>query len=189
MRLGTLGPESSNHALIARRYVNRHAPASGECVYFDAFERAFAALLDGGITHLLQCTAHASHAECVGRFMHRAYPVDTFIAGSHPLALVVRRDAESPSRIALQAATRHYTDLSDFTHVIELATTSAVAEALLQSDEAAGICAEEVALGAPGTLRVARSLGPALDTWVIYATTALASHSPLWLHDEDGRHA
>ncbi|WP_447927761.1 hypothetical protein [Vreelandella sp. EE27] len=188
MRLGTLGPESSNHALIAQRYLAHHAPA-GQSVYFDTFERAFTALLNDEITHLLQCTAHASHAECVSRTMHRAFPVDTFIAGSHPLALVVRRDVESPARVALQAATRYYTDLSAFAEVRELPTTAAVGQALLEGEEVAGICAEAVALNAPRTLRVARSLGPALDSWVVYATTPLGKDSPLWLHEKDRRGA
>lgn len=189
MRLGTLGPDSSNHGLIARRYLRRHAPRRGQCVYFETFDHAFDALLAGEITHLLQCSAHASHAECVGRTMHRTFPVDAFIAGSHPLALVMRRDAVDSSRIALQAATRHYTDLSDFTTVVEMPTTAAVAQALLEGRETAGICTEQAAEQAPETLRVVRALGPALDTWIVYATTPLTPEAPLWLNDEDGHHA
>ncbi|MFG6665689.1 hypothetical protein ACGK9R_01105 [Halomonas sp. HNIBRBA4712] len=183
MRLATLGPPNSNHALVATRYLARHAPDTGECVYVDDFERAFEALLSGEVSHVLQCTAHASHADCVGRTMHRAFPVDVFVAGSHPLALVERKDARPLRRVAIQPATRYYTDLSAFETIVELPTTSAVGEALLNGEVEAGLCAEAVAERAPHALRVARTLGPALDTWVVYATEKLAPDSPLWLED------
>ncbi|WNL42005.1 hypothetical protein RN347_15470 [Halomonas sp. PAMB 3264] len=189
MRLGTLGPESSNHALIAKRYLTRRASGTGEGVYFEDFERAFEALLAGDISHLLQCTAHSSHADCVGRTMHRAFPVDVFIAGSHPLALIVRRDVQRPSRLALQPATRHYTDLSAFDEIVELPTTSAVADALLAGEVDAGLCAAQVVSQAPQTLRIERALGSALDTWVIYSTTQAPPSSPLRLDEEDGGQA
>lgn len=182
MILGTLGPAGSNHALIAKRYLARHAAEGGECVFFEAFEAAFEALLEGRLTHVLQCTAHFSHADCVGRYMHRAFPVDAMIAGSKPLALLARRDAPmNPTHVALQPATRHYTDLSAFAQIIEAPTTVAVAEGLIDGRYQVGICAEEALAQAPDTLRLVRALGPALDTWVIYATTPLSASSSLVL--------
>lgn len=181
MILGTLGPDGNNHALIARRYIQRRAPQAGRCIFFDTFAGAFEALLNGDVTHVLQCTAHFSHADCVGRYMHRAYPVDTFIAGSHPLALVAQRSITSPRQVAIQPATRHYTDLSRFSEITEAPTTVAVAEGLLAGTFEAGICAEAVIDQAPGQLQRLQPLGPALDTWVVYATTPLPASSPLWL--------
>lgn len=179
--LGTLGPKGSNHALIAQRYLSRHAPQTGRCLFFDQFETAFEALLAGDLTHVLQCTAHFSHADCVGRYMHRAFPVDTFIAGSKPLALLARHDAPQPEHVALQPATRYYTDLSAFKTVIEAPTIVAVANGLMEGHYHAGICAEETLTQAPDTLRLIRSLGPAIDTWIIFATAALDENSPLRL--------
>ncbi|WP_417422530.1 hypothetical protein [Halomonas sp.] len=179
MILGTLGPEGSNHALIAGRYLKRRAAQGSQYIFFDTFEAAFEALLASELTHVLQCTAHFSHADCVGRYMHRAFPVDTFIAGSKPLALLARRDAPEPEHIALQPATRYYTDLSAFKTIIEAPTTVAVANGLIEGHYQAGICAEEALAQVPDTLTLVRSLGPAIDTWVIYATEALNEDSPL----------
>ncbi|RUR29003.1 hypothetical protein [Vreelandella nanhaiensis] len=181
MILGTLGPEGNNHALIAWRYLKRRAPQGGQCVFFDTFEMAFDALLAGELTHVLQCTAHFSHADCVGRYMHRAFPVDAFIAGSKPLALLVRRDTPEPEHVALQPATRYYTDLSAFKTIIEAPTTVDVANGLMEGHYQAGICAEEALAKAPDTLQLMRSLGPAIDTWVIYTTASLDKNSPLHL--------
>ena len=181
MILGTLGPDDSNHALIAQRYLARHAVTHAQLTLFDDFEMAFEALLNGTITHVLQCTAHFSHAGCVGRYMHRAYPVDAVIAASKPLALLARRDIEMPEHVALQPATRFYTDLSKFKAIIEAPTTVAVAQGLLDGRYQAGICAEEALEKAPDTLRLMKSLGAALDTWVVYAITPLQTDSPLIL--------
>ena len=181
MHIATLGPNGNNHELIAWRYLNMRCSGTGRVTLFSHFEEAFQALLAGEVSHVLQCTAHASHSDCVGRYMHRAYPVNTFIAGSKPLALIAQRTIARPAQVALQPATRYYTDLTGYTDIIEAPTTVAVAEGLLAGRFEAGICAEEVLAQAPEKLRLVQSLGPALDTWVMFATTPLPASSPLRL--------
>ncbi|HDZ49279.1 hypothetical protein LCGC14_0185270 [marine sediment metagenome] len=188
MHIATLGPSGNNHELIALRYLNMRCSGEGSITLFTQFEDAFKALINGQVSHVLQCTAHFSHSDCVGRFMHRAYPVDTFIAGSKPLALIAQRALTHPTQIALQPATRYYTDLTGFEEIIEAPTTVAVAEGLLSEQFEAGICAEEVLAQAPEQLRLVQSLGPALDTWVMFATTPLPLSSPLRLDHEDDNH-
>ncbi len=183
MKIATLGPAGSNHELIARRYLERRCADEGSVALFAEFEDAFQALMAGQVSHLLQCTAHATHGDCVGRYMHRAYPVDTFIAGSKPLALIAQRAIARPTQVAVQPATRHYTDLTEY-RIIEAPTTVAVAEGLLAGRFEAGICAEEVMAQAPEQLRLIQSLGPALDTWVIFTTQPLPASSPLRLDAE-----
>nr|WP_284041245.1 hypothetical protein [Halomonas olivaria] len=136
----------------------------------------------GNVSHVLQCTAHFAHSDCVGRYMHRAYPVDTFIAGSKPLALIARKGVHNPRQVAIQPATRYYTDLSRFSDIVEAPTTVAVAEGLLAGIFEAGICAEETVQQAPEALELLRPLGPAMDAWVVYATTPLSTSSPLLLN-------
>lgn len=181
MRIATLGPSGSNHELIAKRYLQMRCSDEGSIELFSQFEDAFQALIAGQVSHLLQCTAHATHSDCVGRYMHRAYPVDTFIAGSKPLALLAQRTIAQPTQVALQPATRYYTDLTGYMEIIEAPTIVAVAEGLLSGHFEAGICAEEVLALAPEQLRMVQSLGPALDTWVMFATTPLPAASPLRL--------
>lgn len=181
MRFATLGPEASNHALVLRRYLERRGPAGAEIQLFEAFPAAFEALLAGRVDRVLQCSAHFSHADCVGRTMHRAFPVDTFVAGSRPLALLARTGGGAPARVGLQPATRYYTDLSTFSEQRDYATIVAVSEALLSGELDAGICAWEALQRNPDQLRLMEDLGPALDVWVLYGTRPLPEDHPLVL--------
>lgn len=183
MRIATLGPSGSNHELIAKRYLKVRYLNEGSVALFTQFEEAFQALITGQVSHVLQCTAHASHSDCVGRYMHRAYPVDTFIAGSKPLALIAQRAIAQPTQVALQPATRYYTDLTAY-NTLDVPTIVAVAEGLLAGRFEAGVCAEEVIAQAPEQLRLIQSLGPALDTWVMFARQPLPTSSPLRLDAE-----
>lgn len=181
MICATLGPQANNHVLILRRYLKARGPVGAEVRLFDDFPAAFAALAAGEVDRVLQCTAHFSHADCVGRYMHRVFPVDTFVAGSHPLALLARRDVTTPSQVALQPATRYYTDLSSFAEQIDVPTTAAVAEGLLAGRFEAGICAQHTVDAHPDRLRLIEALGPALDVWVLYGCQPLPEDSPLVL--------
>lgn len=181
MRLASLGPEESNHALVLRRYLQRRGLVGAEVLLFESFPDAFEALVAGRVERVLQCTAHFSHADCVGRFMHRAFPVDMFVATSRPLALLARVEAEEPVSVGLQPATRHYTDLAAFAEQHERATIVGVAEGLLAGDFDAGICAGEALTKYPDRLRLIKELGPALDVWVLYGTEPLPDDSPLVL--------
>ncbi len=179
MIVATLGPEASNHVLVLRRYLAARGPADAEVRLFDDFPTAFEALLAGEVDRVLQCTAHFSHADCVGRTMHRAFPVDAFVAGSHPLALLSRCDVAVPRQVARQPATRYYTDLSGFAEEVDAPTTVAVAEGLLAGRFEAGICARQAYEAHPDRLRLVEDLGPALDVWVLYGTEPLPDSSPL----------
>ena len=181
MRIATLGPEGSNHALIARRYLERHGSTEDAVLLYEAFHEAFEALMAGEVERVLQCTAHFSHADCVGRYMHRAYPVDTLIAGSRPLALLARAEVDRPRSVGRQPATRFYTDLDGFTEQCDTPTIVAAAEGLLAGRFDAAICALEVLGQHPESLRLVKDLGPALDVWVLYGTTALPDTSSLVL--------
>ncbi|OBX35595.1 hypothetical protein A8U91_04669 [Halomonas elongata] len=105
--------------------------------------------------------------------MHRAFPVDSFIAASRPLAIVARRDRPHPRLLALQPATRHYADLADWPEQREMPTIVAVAEAVLDGEVDAGLMAEEMVEQHADRLRLIRPLGAALDTWVLFG------HRPL----------
>ena len=179
MIFATLGPEGNNHVLVLRRYLEARGPADAEVRLFDEFPAAFAALVAGEVDRVLQCTAHFSHADCIGRYMHRVFPVDAFVAGSHPLALLARREVAEPRQVARQPATRYYTDLSSFEGEVDAPTTVAVAEGLVDGRFEAGICARQVLEQHPGELRLLEDLGPALDVWVLYGTQPLSDQHHL----------
>lgn len=179
MRYATLGPAGSNHELVLKRYLaTHHSDSDRSPVLFDDFFAAFEALLAGRIDRVLQCTAHFIHADCVGRFMHRAFPVDTFIAGSRPLALLGRQQVSHPSSVGLQPATRFYTDLTAFSEQVEMPTIVDVAQGLLSGRFEAGICALETLAHHSHELRLIEDLGPALDTWVVFGTQPLSHDDP-----------
>lgn len=181
MLVATLGPEGSNHALVLHRYLEQRGPAGAEVRLFESFPEAFEALLAGRVDRVMQCTAHFSHADCVGRTMHRAFPVDTFVAGSRPLALLARAGVDVPSRVGLQPATRYYTGLGAFDEQQDYPSIVAVEGALLAGEVDAGICAREALERHPERLRLMEDLGPALDVWVLYGTRALPGGHPLLL--------
>lgn len=179
MIYAALGPAGSNHELVLRRYLaTRQAGNTSRIVLYDDFPGAFEALLAGRVQRVLQCSAHPRHGECVGRYMHRAFPIDVFIAASRPLALLARRDVAFPARVGLQPATRHYCDLSAFAEQVEAATIINVAEGLLGGDFDAGICALETLERHPKELRLLETLGPALDAWVLFGTQPLPNGDP-----------
>ncbi|MFP4264001.1 MAG: hypothetical protein ACLFRS_11635 [Halomonas sp.] len=180
MHFTTLGPAGSNHALVLERYLAARGLAHATIHLVDTFDAAFDALLEGTTDFVLQCTAHPSHGECVGRYMHRAFPVDAFIAGSQPLAVLARREIATPRCIGLQPATRHYTDLSDYAEQIEAPTIVDVAEGLLEGRFEAGVCAREVLEKHPEQLRLVEDLGPALDAWVLFGREKLAEDPAIW---------
>ncbi|MEQ6916087.1 hypothetical protein [Halomonas aquatica] len=182
---GVVGGDQKRHGaghLTGKGYPpRRRGPAEARVQLFDAFPEAFEALVSGHVDRVLQCTAHFSHADCVGRTMHRAFPVDTFVAGSRPLALLRRVKVAEPFSVGLQPATRHYTDLSAFAEQRHYATIVAVAEGLLAGEVDAGICARDTLAHQQGALLLMKDLGPALDVWVLYGTESLPDTSPLVL--------
>lgn len=182
MHFATLGPSGSNHALVLSHYLEARGLDDSRVSLIDDFAEAFAALVDGHYDYLLQVSAHFSHADCVGRFMHRAWPVDTFIAPSRPLALVARRDVAEPRSVLRQPATRHYTNLSDWQE-IDAATTVDALLRLRDGEADAAIVAEEALDEFANELSCLRRLGPALDVWVLYAPRPLADGKSLILPD------
>ncbi len=188
MIYATLGPVGSNHAFVLERYLKRDpeklapvdpADAAVQTLLFSTFREAFEALMAGQVDRVLQCSAHFSHADCVGRYMHRAFPVNVFIAASRPLALLASTSVAEPASVGLQPATRNYTDLTAIAEQIEVDTVVAAADGLLAGRFDAAICARELLERHPSRLRLLKDLGPALDVWVIYATTPPPDTSPL----------
>lgn len=180
MIFATLGPSGSNHELVLGRYLKARGLESSRIRLFDDFTPAFEALIAGELDFILQVTAHPSHGDCVGRYMHRAFIVDTFIAPSKPLAILTRAEIDRPTSLGLQPATRHYADLSSWPEQTEEASIVRVAEGLLNGRYDSGITALEVAEMHPNRFRVDKHLGAALDAWVLFGANRLDDDFALW---------
>ena len=178
MRIATLGPTGSNHEFVLQAYLHERRASGVEIRLEPDFLRAFDALMTHEVDFVLQCSAHPMHAECVGRYMYRAFPVDTFVASSKPLALLARTDRPQPRTVGLQPATRHYLPL-DGLEPIAQATTVDVAAGLLAGRFDAGICALEALEHHPDALRLVAPIGPAIDVWVLYGRERLGSDPAL----------
>jgi hypothetical protein len=168
VKYGTLGSENSNHALVLRRYLRTRAIASAEIAYYDDFKPAFEDLAVGRIDFVLQVSVHPQHAECVARYMNRVFIVDTFIAGSKPLGVLTRAEIGAPQSIALQPATRHYTDLSRWPIQIDEPSITAVAEGLLARRVDSGLTALEWLDRYPDRFRLDIEIGPVQDAWILF---------------------
>ncbi|ALM51035.1 hypothetical protein [Halomonas huangheensis] len=176
MHFATLGPADSNHALVLSRYLEARDLTDSHVSLIDDFPSAFSALVAGHYDYLLQVSAHFSHADCVGQFMHRAWPVDTFIAPSRPLALVARCDVTSPRSVLRQPATRFYTDLSDWQEIDAATIVEALTRLRAGEADAAIVAADALSTHAD-ELTCLQQLGPALDVWVLYASRPLTDGS------------
>jgi hypothetical protein len=168
VRFGTLGSETSNHALVLNRYLEAREIQSAAVYLFLEFGAAFEALLSGDIDFVLQVSVNPQHTECVARYINRAFIVDTFIAPSKPLGILTRLDVAKPRSIALQPATRDYADLSAWTEQIEEASTSTVTDGLVAGHYDSGITALELLEEYPGRFRIEYEIGPIQDAWIMF---------------------
>ncbi|MBS0378363.1 MAG: hypothetical protein JSS29_07750 [Proteobacteria bacterium] len=165
---GTLGSQGSNHSYVLQKYLAFRQLEGASVRLFQAFDEAFEALAAGDLDFVLQVSVHPSHADMVARFFNRVHIVDAFIAPSKPLAVVTRRSVQKPVSIALQPATRHYTDLSAWSQQIDEVSIATVAEGLLSGRYDSGLTARELAERYPEQFRIDRDIGAATDTWVLF---------------------
>jgi len=165
---GTLGGDDSNHAFVLCRYLAKNGLGDAGTRYYDDFFVAFDDLIDGKIDHVLQVSVHPQHADCVARYVNRAFIIDTFIAASKPLAILTREAVKVPRSIALQPATRHYADLLAWTEQIDEISTSTVTEGLLAGRFDSGLTALDLVEKHPGRLRVETEIGAIEDVWVLF---------------------
>ena len=168
MKFGTLGSKESNHALVLQRYLDAHSITDADVRYCDDFIAAFDDLASGSLDFVLQVSVHPQHSDCVARNVNRAFIVDTFIAASKPLGILTQCDVETPRSIGLQPATRFYADLSAWPEQIDEASTSTVAEGLLEGRYDSGLTALELIDRHPGRFRVDLEIGAIEDVWVLF---------------------
>lgn len=173
LRFGTLGSEGSNHSMIVRRYIAFRQIENAEVELFGDFDAAFEALAAGKLDFVLQVSVHPAHTDMVAKFVNRAHIVDTFIAPSKVLAIVTRKEIAEPRSIALQPATRCYSDLGRWEQQIPEASIMTVAEGLLKGSYDSGLTSLEIAENHPDKLRVDEVIGAITDVWVLFSRTPL----------------
>lgn len=173
LKFATLGPEGSNHQLVAGHYLAFHGLKDAHITLVSSFAEAIDMMVSGEVDFTIQVAVHPSTTETVARayFRHRIYVVDTFIAPSHPLAVLTRAEIENPVTLALQPATREYADLSRWAELIPETSTASVATALMEGRYDSGITRLDLAARYPGRFRIDAEIGTIDDPWIVYGKT------------------
>ena len=168
LRFGTLGPAGSNHELVAKRYTAFHG-LTAHIVLFDDFEAALRQMSAGTLDHILQAAVHHQTAAIVAkaRFQYGIFVIDSFIAPSHPLAVLTLGDVERPRTVAVQPSTRDYADLSLWEEIVEVGSTALIAEALLARRYDSGMTRRALVAEYPGRFRVETDIGTIDDPWIV----------------------
>lgn len=171
LTFATLGPEGSNHELVARHYLAFHGlEPSSRIVLVSDFMHALDLMVAGDVDHIVQVAVHPSTSDVVARafFQHRIHVIDTFIAPSHPLAILTRTEVGAPRTLALQPATRAYADTSRWSTLVPEISTATVAAGLLEGRYDSGITRADLDQRYPGRFRIDAMIGTLDDAWIVY---------------------
>lgn len=162
----TLGPEGTNHDFVLRNYLHERGSRARVIHATDA-ARMLEHCVRGDATHLMICAAHPAAAETVAtaQYAHGILLTDTFIATSQPLAILTRSAVEHPRTIALHPATRSYTSLSEFDEIIDVMSTVAAFEGLLQGNWDSALTLRRYA--ETGDVKMVRPVDAARDAWLV----------------------
>ena len=166
---GTLGPSSTNHALVTRRYIDFHGISDARIIYFDDFALAVDELIAGSVDYVVQCAVHPDTARTMGSHFRSVFVVDTFISPSKDLAIVSRKDVAEPTSLALlRPSTESYADLSRWKELYHENSIPTIARKVLAGEYDSGLVYLEYAEQHPDILRVDEVIGSPDDAWIVY---------------------
>lgn len=170
LTFATLGPAGSNHELVTRTYLDFHGLGNARIVLVERFATAIEMMVAREVDHVIQVAVHPSTTETVARayFRHRIHVVDTFIAPSHPLAVVTRAEVSEPRTLALQPATKEYVDTYRWPTLIPETSVATVAQGLIDGRYDSGITRRDLIDRHPGRFRVDVEIGTIDDPWIVY---------------------
>lgn len=170
LTFATLGPAGSNHELVTRAYLAFHGRTDARIVLVESFATAIEMMVAKEVDHVIQVAVHPSTTETVARayFRHRIHVVDTFIAPSHPLAVLTRAEVSEPRSLALQPATKEYVDTYRWPTLVPETSIATVAQGLLEARYDSGITRRDLADRHPGRFRIDVEIGTIDDPWIVY---------------------
>ena len=150
---------------------------SGRLDLIADFFKGLEMIAQGSADYLVQAAVHPDCADVVAKahFDYGIHVMDTFISSSKDLAILTRSSIEKPQTLALQKATRAYTDLSDWPEHIFVNSIMLVAEGLPQSKYDSGLTTLDIAETNPGYFRVDKFIGSVDDPWLILGRHRVAN--------------
>ena len=173
LTFATLGPDGSNHAYATGCYLSFLNVRHQKIVLFEGFNTALAALAAGEADYMVQVAVHPDAARIVAdaHFKHEISIVDVFISPSRPLAVLTRREVQTPRTIAVMPATRDYTDLSSWEMIVDSPSTGVIASALEAGEFDSGLTWRALAEEQPDRFRIDIDIGTVDDAWMVFGRT------------------
>lgn len=176
LRIATLGPSGTNHALVAQRYMAFAGIAAYDLRLFGSFAEAVAALFAGDADIILQCAVHPETPETLGRNFRQLFAIDSFITDSQELGILSRKGADPKGRLGvLLPANAAYSDLSRWRELVNVDSLPIIGEKLLKGELDAGLTYTSYAAEHPQLLQVEEVIGSPRDVWIIYGTSPLGA--------------
>jgi len=166
----TLGPDGTCHERAVRRYMDFQGVEDFEIEYIGDFLDGLERIRGQENAFLVQCSAHPKVHEVTERYWSEIFVVDTFIYPTKALAVLVRREVETPQSLGLVPATAGYIDRSDWDEIIDVQSKPIVATELLDGRYDAGLTHLEHLAQHEDELRLELEIGEIDTTWVVYGT-------------------
>lgn len=176
MRFITLGPAGSNHAFVARRYIDFHGLRERASLDLAPdFERCSEAVLQGDADYMVQCAVHPATVSTVAKFFVGLHLIDVFISPSQDLAILQRNDTANPTSLAVMEPTLPYIDRSRWLRIERVESVAEVTRGVLEGQYAAGLGYASAAAAHPECLHVAQFVGTVDDAWLVYGRTRVSA--------------
>lgn len=164
----TLGPEGTCHERATRRYMEFQGIEDYEVVLTTDLFAGLETVRKTPGAFLVQCSAHPQVHEITEKYWTEVFVVDTFIYPTKALAVLSRREVETPRSLGIVPATMGYLDLSEWEQVVPQVSKPIVAAALLRGEYDAGLTHLEHLERHPDELRLELEIGEIDTTWVVY---------------------
>lgn len=165
----TFGPKGTNHEHVTGEYIRFHGIENARIELVPNFEQATRGLLNGDFDFVVQCAVHPETPETMGSHFHRMFAVDSFISRSKELAILTRKEVETPRTIGLLSpATESYIDPDRWETLIPGASLPIIFDNLLNGAYDSALVYLEYAAQFPDRVRVDAILGSPDDVWIVY---------------------
>lgn len=186
----TLGPSGTCHENAVRHFLAFQGLADATIAFAPDFLSGAEIVRDTPNAFLVQSSAHPDVHLVTERFRHQLYVVDSFLFPAREMALIARRDVETPRSLAVVEAARGYVDLSAFDEVIDVPANPLVWRGLLEGRYDAGVTIHDFVAGHEDRFRVVERFGIVDTSWVVFGRerrgdgTVVAQRQP-WRYSGD----
>jgi hypothetical protein len=119
---------------------------------------------------LIQCSAHPEVHEIAERYCMEVFRGGYILYPTKALAVLARRDVESPRRLGLVPATAGYINRENWDEIIDVRSKPILAEELLSGRYDAGLTHLEHLEMHPNELRLEIEICEIDTTWIVYGT-------------------